>query len=137
VDPTRIELDGVAVRDNDSDSDGLPDDWEQFYFTNLTQTASADTDNDGSINIAEYRAGTNPASTTSVLQFLAVSRDDSGRVTLLSSHAASRAYSVEFSEAFGQWNPLTNAPTFHLGTNVAEWRDTNGPSQRFYRLRAD
>ena len=37
--PTTLDLEVTAVRDLDTDSDGLPDDWEQFYFTNLVNTA--------------------------------------------------------------------------------------------------
>jgi autotransporter-associated beta strand protein len=42
----------------DSDSDGLPDDWEMFHFANLAQTATGDYDKDGSNNLAEYNADT-------------------------------------------------------------------------------
>lgn len=45
----------------DSDSDGLPDDWETFNFGTLSQTAVGDADSDGSANLAEYQADTNPA----------------------------------------------------------------------------
>lgn len=46
----------------DSDGDGIPNDWEMFYFGNLTQTASGDADGDGINNLTEYNADTNPAS---------------------------------------------------------------------------
>lgn len=45
----------------DSDSDGLPDDWEIFNFGNLSQTAAGDADCDGTTNLAEYQADTHPA----------------------------------------------------------------------------
>jgi autotransporter-associated beta strand protein len=45
----------------DSDGDGIPNDWEMFYFGNLTQTASGDADGDGVNNLNEYNADTNPA----------------------------------------------------------------------------
>lgn len=44
----------------DTDGDGLPDDWEMFYFGNLDQGAYDDYDGDGVPNIHEYLAGTNP-----------------------------------------------------------------------------
>ena len=44
----------------DSDNDGMPDDWEMFHFVNLAQPATADTDNDGLNHIVEYAADTNP-----------------------------------------------------------------------------
>ena len=44
----------------DSDADGLPDVWEMFYFTNLTQTATGDPDADLLSNADEFIRGTNP-----------------------------------------------------------------------------
>ena len=45
----------------DSDGDGIPNDWEMFYFGNLTQTASGDADGDGVNNLNKYNADNNPA----------------------------------------------------------------------------
>lgn len=45
----------------DSDSDGLSDGWERFYFADLNQTAAGDFDLDGLSNIWEFSNGTNPA----------------------------------------------------------------------------
>jgi uncharacterized repeat protein (TIGR02543 family) len=44
----------------DSDSDGLPDTWEQQYFGNLGQSGGEDADSDAVSNLAEYQLGTNP-----------------------------------------------------------------------------
>lgn len=48
---------GIVV---DSDGDGMPDDWEMFYFGNLAQTAAGDWDGDGTTNLAEYDADSDP-----------------------------------------------------------------------------
>ena len=45
----------------DSDSDGMPDDWEQFHFDGLGQSATGDWDADGVSNLAEYNTDSNPA----------------------------------------------------------------------------
>ncbi len=44
----------------DTDADGLPDQWEDNYFTSLAQTADGDPDGDGFTNVREFQAGTNP-----------------------------------------------------------------------------
>ena len=45
----------------DSDGDGLPDSWEEQYFSGLLQEATDDPDGDGDDNLAEYTAGTDPS----------------------------------------------------------------------------
>ncbi len=44
----------------DSDDDGLPDDWELAYFGNLKQTGNDDYDKDKITNLEEFKQGTNP-----------------------------------------------------------------------------
>lgn len=44
----------------DTDADGLPDGWENFYFTNLTQVATGDWDADLVSNGQEFLHGTDP-----------------------------------------------------------------------------
>lgn len=44
----------------DTDNDGLPDAWENFYFGNLNQTPAGDPDGDGQSNAYEFIHGTDP-----------------------------------------------------------------------------
>ncbi|MBX3735633.1 MAG: choice-of-anchor D domain-containing protein [Candidatus Didemnitutus sp.] len=44
----------------DTDSDGVPDAFEQRYYGSMTNGAASDTDGDGVTLLAEYTAGTNP-----------------------------------------------------------------------------
>ena len=44
----------------DSDADGVPDAFEQFYYNTLANHAASDTDADGVSLLAEYLANTNP-----------------------------------------------------------------------------
>ncbi len=52
-----IELPGP---NNDSDGDGLPDDWELLYFPDLSHDGLADSDGDGLSDLQEFQNRTNP-----------------------------------------------------------------------------
>lgn len=48
-------------REQDTDADGMPDDWEVGWFSNTWQYGmTSDPDGDGWINVAEYLEGTDP-----------------------------------------------------------------------------
>ncbi len=51
----------ATSRSPDTDRDGLPDDWEKHFFSNLFQGPNDDPDNDLKVNADEYRRGANPA----------------------------------------------------------------------------
>lgn len=147
-----LDIEGEIIRTNvDSDSDGLPDDWENFYFGSLANDATNDADGDGVNNLAEYRAGTIPTAAGNVFKLLAVQHAaDSTDVQFAS--APGRQYVVEWTTNLQTWQSVTN-PVLHYssawlaktGTNLvypspvyAAWHDTNAVgSQRFYRIGAE
>ncbi len=138
VEPTRLELAGVAVGDGDVDSDGLPDDWERFALRTLSDHGHGDADADGISNQAEYETGTDPLSAVSGLRILSPTRDATDGLALRFPTEASRRYQVEISEDLEHWTPLTNAPVFELKTGVAAV--TDGPAthaRRAYRIRSE
>lgn len=135
--PTLLELDGVVVGDTDVDADGLPDDWELFYFQALTYPGAVDVDGDGASNRSEFLAGTDPARAADSLRVVSLARDVSGRAILRVPHAASRTHSVEWTEDFSRWTPLIHAPIYDLAAGIALWTDDlSEGAKRFYRAQA-
>ncbi|MCK4658304.1 MAG: hypothetical protein KAV82_02175 [Phycisphaerae bacterium] len=57
--PVQPNLELQLTRD-DTDGDGLPDEWEMQYFGSLHQGPDDDPDIDGLSNLCEYEAGTDP-----------------------------------------------------------------------------
>ena len=76
----------------DTDGDELPDSWEDEHFGNLTANATADSDGDGTTNMMEYLAATDPRSGTSV--FRPSSRVESGKLILTVPTVSGRNYRV-------------------------------------------
>ncbi len=135
-----LELEGVAVTSADTDTDGLPDEWEGFHFDSLAYDADADPDGDGQNNRAELAAGTDPADARSLLVIVSIERQTDGSVRLGFRHAASRQYAIEYSGDLQSWMRVDNpALIFHTQPGVAVWDDdglqTGGQvSPRFYRV---
>jgi hypothetical protein len=77
---------------SDADGDGLPDAWEMQHFGTAGASASADVDGDGTTNLMEYLAGTDPRSGTSV--FRPTSRVESGKLILTVPTVSGRNYRV-------------------------------------------
>jgi hypothetical protein len=86
--PSAPALDPAA----DTDSDGLPDSWETQSFGNLGSTAGADSDGDGTANMMEYLAGTNPNSAASV--FRPTTHTSGGNLVLTVPTVVGRNYRV-------------------------------------------
>jgi hypothetical protein len=66
---------------NDSDNDGMPDDWEMQYFGSLDRDGTGDFDGDGISDLDEYLNGTDPASSNAPSIPDIVSPQDASEVT--------------------------------------------------------
>lgn len=64
----------VRLAGEDSDVDGLEDDWEAAYFGGLGRDGALDYDMDGHTDRQEFQAGTNPTNDASILSVLSVSQ---------------------------------------------------------------
>jgi hypothetical protein len=135
--PTTMDLEVSIVRDLDSEPDGLPDDWEMFYFGDLDEFAGSDPDGDGASNLVEYESGTEPTQAASVFQIAAVRRNTAGEAVLQWPNLPSRNFVVEFGDAFSNWQTVANPPLIFHSPAIAEWTDTSGTNgTHFYRVRA-
>ncbi len=144
-----LDIDGEIIRPNvDNDGDGLPDDWENFYFGSLANNATNSLTGDGINNLAKYIAGINPTNAGGEFRLLSL-QNQAGIAELHFTTAPSRQYNVQWSADLKNWQTVTNPPLNYssawlakTGTNVAYpalvysvWRDTNAASQqRFYRV---
>jgi hypothetical protein len=130
------------VPSTDVDGDGIPDAWEQQYFGHASglvadlSRATDDADGDGSSNLQEYLAGTNPRDPSSTLRLSLTAPQPGRQVSLTLSLPADHGFTVLSSPtlAGAAWNPLTNypaAPTNRVFQLIIPGSSASG----FYRLR--
>lgn len=121
---------------SDSDSDGLPDDWEMTYFGNLERDGKGDFDLDGISDMAEYLAGTNPIQSTSVLRVLTLESIANDKTTVIWSAVPGRYYTVEFNDSVISTQWQVGAVHQQAFNNTARWNDLspNLSGHRYYRV---
>jgi hypothetical protein len=136
---TSVQLTDLVIVD--SDSDGLPDWWEDRYGLDKHNPADAalDADSDGVSNLNEFLGGTNPTNAASYLHFTAIT-PESGGLRLTWTTVGGKSYVVQTNAAlsgpFGDLSASIAVPG--AGESVTNFVDpfalTNG-SRRFYRMR--
>jgi hypothetical protein len=139
-------MDGIVLKrilsaSPDSDGDGIPDYQEWQYSGSVTGLeAMVDLDGDGSVNVAECLAGTNPTNRNSVLRItqLEVSGPvGSCKITWPVTDAY--LYTVEVStNLVTGFKPAISNLTWSESQS-AQWSDSlsNNIGSRFYRIRVD
>lgn len=80
----------------DTDKDGLPDDWEIFWFNGLTATPTGDDDKDGFDNFTEFAFGSNPMDATSVPKVHALIARPAGKQALAATFHRFAGGAVDF-----------------------------------------
>ena len=103
------------VADNDADS--LPNAYELLYNLdpNSPKDAGADLDGDGSSNIDEFIAGTNPTNSGDYLRITAL-KNSSGEISITWPGIVGRSYTVYWSLDFQNWT----ADSSHPGTGALQ-----------------
>jgi len=121
----------------DSDSDGLPDDWEQQYFGNPTAVQpDDDPDGDGFDNLQEFLAGTDPTNAASAMRITAITPAGSDLVIDYDA-VANKQYELQFTDDLSTSNWVGIATNAILTTGAAQFTAAGaaGLSNRFYRVR--
>ena len=135
----------VTLGGPDTDGDGMDDDWEMAYFNTLARDGSGDFDNDGASDLAEFRAGTNPANDASILRVLTLTTSlaagpNPRRTTvLLWSATPGKTYRVQFkTDLDALWTTvgtdITAGSTSASLTDTIEALDEPNNPHRFYRV---
>lgn len=123
----------------DLDDDGIPDEWERAHGLNPNDRADAslDGDHDGSTNLDEYRADTDPVDPGSVFRIHAIRL--MGEVELSLPTSASRTYTLQSQDVLGDssWNDVPGQTRVRGNGEILILRDSVKPDTRFDRVWAE
>ena len=125
---------------SDNGSDGLPDEWMNFYFQHIDpraidlSRATDDADDDGMTNLQEFRAGTDPTSAASWLHFTAIARNGSDRVLTLAS-VAGKTYRMDYKDDLPSATWILLADQVFATATSTQFTDSGAGTlaHRFYR----
>lgn len=124
----------AAATPRDTDQDGLPDDWELFYFQSLTARPHGDDDQDGFDNRTEFAFGTIPIRHESVPQLQVLLARPAGKPALATTFRrwAGGAVDivVETSPDLRTWS-ADPAQIFQSGTTKGLYDGTGSSEVRF------
>ena len=124
----------------DTDNDGLTDDWELRYFGTTANTdGHADADGDGHTDLQEFRAGTNPTNALSQLRIRSFTFD-STNVLISWQTAGDRTNIVQTAPSLTNAFTDVSPPLIIAGSGdtLASYLDPGGATlgpPRFYRIR--
>lgn len=136
-----LKVDSISG-DADSDHDGIPDAWELIHAGNLaTFGANTDFDHDGSTDLEEYLAGTDPNDPNDHLQIFEFSvNNEKGAIRLSWTTQPSRQYQIQMRPRFGGGSIWTDSG---LGLQTADgpWLSKTlsiviDPTQSFFRVQS-
>jgi len=137
VEAAKANYFGYPAPADDSDGDGMPDNWEAIHFLwSLSQGAEDDFDSDGMLNRAEYLAGTLPNDSGS--KFVIVDKQINGPdVQIEWSTVSGKTYQLMRTESLSEpcWSAV-GAPTAGTGSTVFN-SIPDTADQAFYKVRVN
>jgi len=104
----------------DADNDGMPDSWEYLYFGDITAVAPGDdADGDGSSNVDEFKADTDPTNRTSKLEIEKIEREGGGALMIhVPDTSPQRLYTLLESIDLGIADPWEAAAATVIGNDA-------------------
>ena len=126
------DIDGDGA---DIDGDGVDDDWEMAYFGTLARDGDGDFDGDGQTDLDEFRTGTDPTNSGSVLRVLRLTVLNGDGARLIWVATPGKTYRVQFKENLQDigWNHLPGE-VLATGTTSSMLDNSALASHRFYRV---
>lgn len=120
----------------DSDDDGMDDTWETTYFGGISADKGDpddDWDGDGSSNLSEFIAGTDPTDPDSLFEITGVTVE-AGSVQVSWSSVEGKTYTLQYSTTLesGSWTNVADSDTATSSTTTLT-HETDGPTA-FYRV---
>lgn len=117
----------------DTDHDGMPDGWEDQYYGDPTNgLPNEDEDNDGSIDLDESLADTNPTNEASLFRLVSISKTSPLLVFFPSS--SNRLYSMQSSSNLQTWLAVPGQTNRTGNGGLFSMADTNDAITSMYRV---
>jgi hypothetical protein len=124
--------------EGDADADGLTDDFEYFYFGNLSAAPDQDADGDGMTNADEWRCATDPTLSRSVLEMEGIEGITTNEFVIQWQSIPCQLYDVQQAVdlAAGGWTNINPAPIpgTPAGFNTYTTAVDTAASRGFFRV---
>lgn len=121
----------------DTDADGLPDAFEEFYFGGTNMAGDADNDGDGMINSHELYCGTDPMEGASVFRVEGTARPTTDQFVVQWQSIPGKQYNIETCTNLisGEWTVTNPVPIVGGGGGMGTYTaSVESIDQSFFRI---